>query len=112
MPIEGNVSGLGAVRHREFAMASGEMSQAEFTGFLVRAPSRCSPATSAEGSMHYICMDWRHMGELLSAGRRPIGTQESLRVGERQRRHGLASIAASTNWCSCSSTAASRTATT
>ena len=39
VPIDGNVSGLGAVRHREFAMASGEMSQAEFTGFLTRALS-------------------------------------------------------------------------
>jgi hypothetical protein len=27
--IEGNVSGLGAVQHREFAMASGEMTEAE-----------------------------------------------------------------------------------
>ena len=32
--IEGHVSGLGKVKHREFAMASGEMSEAEFTGFL------------------------------------------------------------------------------
>ena len=31
VPIEGNVSGLGAIHHREFAMASGEMSEAEFT---------------------------------------------------------------------------------
>jgi hypothetical protein len=35
--IDGNVSGLGAVQHGEFAMASGEMSEAEFTAFLTRA---------------------------------------------------------------------------
>jgi DNA modification methylase len=66
--IEGNVSGLGAARHRDFAMASGEMSQGEFTTFLVRALSLLANH-SAEGSLHYIFMDWRHMQELLSAGR-------------------------------------------
>jgi hypothetical protein len=66
--IEGNVSGLGATRHREFAMASGEMSASEFTGFLVRALSLLA-GHSAEGSLHYVCMDWRHMEELLTAGR-------------------------------------------
>jgi hypothetical protein len=31
--IDGHVSGLGKVKHREFAFASGEMSEAECTGF-------------------------------------------------------------------------------
>ena len=66
--IDGNVSGLGAVRHREFAMASGEMSEAEFTNFLSGALS-LHARNSAQGSLHYICMDWRHMEELLAAGR-------------------------------------------
>ncbi len=67
VPIDGNVSGLGRVRHREFAMASGEMTPAQFTGFLTEActlMARCS----ADGAIHYLCMDWRHLGELLSAG--------------------------------------------
>jgi hypothetical protein len=38
--IDGNVSGLGAIRHREFAMASGEMSPDEFRAFLTRAAQR------------------------------------------------------------------------
>ncbi len=66
--IDGNVSGLGAVRHREFQMASGEMSEAEFTNFLMRALS-LHARHSAQGSLHFICMDWRHMEELLAAGR-------------------------------------------
>jgi DNA modification methylase len=66
--IEGNVSGLGAIHHREFAMASGEMSQAEFTGFLAKALSLHS-RHSAEGALHFICIDWRHVAELLAAGR-------------------------------------------
>jgi DNA modification methylase len=66
--IDGNVSGLGAVRHREFAMASGEMSAAEFSNFLNRALA-LHARNSVQGSLHFICMDWRHMEELLTAGR-------------------------------------------
>jgi DNA modification methylase len=67
VPIGGNVSGLGRVRHREFAMASGDMSGAEFTAFLTRAFSLMRDH-SASGSIHFICMDWRHLAELLAAG--------------------------------------------
>jgi 16S rRNA G966 N2-methylase RsmD len=66
--IEGNVSGSGKVKHREFAMASGEMSESAFTNFLTRALS-LHARHAADGSLHFICMDWRHMDELLSAGR-------------------------------------------
>ena len=65
--IEGNVSGLGAVRHRDFIMASGEMDPLEFTAFLSRT-LKLLCRYSTDGSIHYICMDWRHMGELQSAG--------------------------------------------
>ena len=64
--IEGNVSGLGKARHREFAMASGEMSQREFTNFLRRALTHLVDF-SIDGSIHFICMDWRHMRELTDA---------------------------------------------
>jgi DNA modification methylase len=66
VPIKGHVSGLGKVRHAEFAMASGEMSLAEFTQFL-RTTVKNLVDHSVEGSIHYICMDWRHIGELLAA---------------------------------------------
>ena len=65
--IEGNVSGLGKVRHREFAMASGEMTQAEFREFLSSAFANLV-AFSLDGSIHFVCMDWRHMGETPVAG--------------------------------------------
>jgi DNA modification methylase len=68
VPIEGNVSGLGAVRHRNFAMASGEMNEAEFAAFLTGACSLLAKY-SADGSIHFIFKDWRHMNELLAAGR-------------------------------------------
>ena len=65
--IEGHVSGLGAVCHREFPMASGEMSEAEFTRFLSTTFEQLC-AFSQPGSVHYICMDWRHLREFLGAG--------------------------------------------
>lgn len=67
VPIGGHVSGLGKIRHREFAMASGEMTQGEFTGFLETA-FRNLVDHSLDGSTHFVCMDWRHMGEMLEAG--------------------------------------------
>ena len=54
VPIAGHVGGLGKIQHREFAMASGEMSNAEFTAFL---------------SAVFQFIDWRHIGEMLDAGK-------------------------------------------
>ena len=68
VPIDGHASGLGAIRHRDFVMAAGEMSSAEFTAFLMRG-CRLLARHSADGSLHFICMDWRHMDELQEAGR-------------------------------------------
>ena len=66
--INGHVSGNGSVRHREFQMASGEMSEFEFISFLT-ASLTLSAHFSASGSVHFVCMDWRHAGELIAAGR-------------------------------------------
>jgi len=66
--ISGHVSGKGKTQHREFAMASGEMSEAEFTAFLVSVCGLMAEV-SAEGSLHYVCMDWRHLFPLMTAGR-------------------------------------------
>jgi DNA modification methylase len=66
--IDGHVCGLGRVRHREFAMGCGEMSEAEFTAFL-ETVFRLLAANSVDGSIHQVCMDWRHMEEMLGAGR-------------------------------------------
>jgi len=66
--IDGHVCGNGAVHHREFAMASGEMSEEDFRDFLHKSLSALS-RYSELGSVHFICMDWRHMRELLDAGR-------------------------------------------
>lgn len=67
VPIDGHVGGSGSVKHREFAMAAGEMSRDEFIAFL-RVSFENLAAFSMDGSIHYICMDWRHMDEMHAAG--------------------------------------------
>jgi DNA modification methylase len=64
--IDGHVSGLGKVKHREFAMASGEMSKREFTDFLSSFLS-CAKASSKDGAILFVFMDWRHLTELTTA---------------------------------------------
>lgn len=65
--VDGHVGGLGAVKHDEFAMASGEMSRSEFTAFLEEV-FVLEAQVSMNGAIHFQCMDWRHMGEMLEAG--------------------------------------------
>jgi DNA modification methylase len=66
--IAGHASGNGRISHREFVMASGELSESEFTTFLTDALTLLAEH-SLEGSLHYICIDWRHLEELLVGGR-------------------------------------------
>jgi DNA modification methylase len=66
--IHGHASGKGRIQHREFEMATGEMDMLEFTSFLTRSCS-LTAKHSFEGSLHLVCMDWRHAGEILEAGR-------------------------------------------
>jgi DNA modification methylase len=77
VPIDGHASGLGAIHHRPFPMASGEMDKAAFTAFLGQA-CRNLAACSAGGSLHYVCMDWRHLDELLAAGAEAYGELKNL----------------------------------
>lgn len=67
VPIAGHVSGLGKVKHREFAQASGEMSKDQFVAFLKTSFHNLCTHT-VDGSIHFICMDWRHMAEIHEAG--------------------------------------------
>jgi hypothetical protein len=67
VPIQGHVSGNGRVSHQEFPMASGEMSEAEFTEFLTAGFSQIC-AHTAPGGLIYTCMDWRHMMPMHAAG--------------------------------------------
>ena len=64
--IDGHTTGLGKSRHAEFAMASGEMSPAEFTDFLASALTSMT-AVCVDGAIGYVWMDWRHLSEILGA---------------------------------------------
>lgn len=79
VPIDGHVSGLGQIRHREFAMAAGEMTESQFTEFLTAAFSHMA-ACSIDGAIHFVCMDWRHMREVLLAAQEPYGELKNLCV--------------------------------
>src|SRR5271156_4772533 len=68
VPNDVHASGLGKKQHRNFATASGKMSPAEFTDFLGTVCKRLV-RPSRDGAIHFLCIDWRHVGELLGAGR-------------------------------------------
>jgi DNA modification methylase len=67
VPIDGHVCGSGRIRHRDFAVGVGEMDRASFTRFLVDSLTPAA-ARCRDGAIAFICMDWRHMAELLAAG--------------------------------------------
>lgn len=77
--INGHVSGLGNTKHREFAMASGEMSSDQFTTFLVESLGAMA-GVMRDGALAFVCMDWRHMEELITAGRKVFAEHKNLIV--------------------------------
>jgi len=69
----------GRVKRTKFAMASGELSRADFVEFL-KSTLAASAAVSRDGAVHFVCMDWRHIGELLEAGGAVYGDVLNLAV--------------------------------
>jgi DNA modification methylase len=67
--IDGHVSGNGSIKHREFAMGAGEMSEQEFINFLETSLGLLAKYSTQE-ALQYVAMDWRHMGEVLAVGRK------------------------------------------
>jgi DNA modification methylase len=79
VPIDGFVSGLGKTRHREFAMGAGEMSREQFVAFLITTVVAITPVL-VDGAILYLCMDWRHGGELCEAAAQSGLEQKNLCV--------------------------------
>jgi DNA modification methylase len=77
--IDGHATGNGRIRHREFPMAAGELSSSEFTDFLATVFHHLA-TSSTDGSIHYVCMDWRHQIEVLTAGREAYSELKNLCV--------------------------------
>ena len=61
------IGGRGRIQYPEFAFASGEMSKTQFRKFLSQTLSK-GVRVSAEGAVHFVCMDWRHVAELIEVG--------------------------------------------
>ena len=79
VPIDGHVGNSGKTQHREFAMASGEMSASEFIAFLAAAFQNMADH-SIDGAIHYLCMDWRHIAEIQAAGKEVYSELKNLIV--------------------------------
>lgn len=79
VPIDGHACGNGAIHHRDFAMASGEMSESQFERFLATVLRELA-RHSVQGSLHYLFMDWRSLWSLLNAGRQVYSELKNLCV--------------------------------
>ena len=84
VPIEHHASGKGEVQHKNFVMASGEMSEDEFIAFLTRSCELLA-RYSCDGSLHFLCMDWRHIRELLAAGTKAYSEFKNLCIWVKDR---------------------------
>ncbi len=67
--VNGHVCGSGKIKHDEFAMASGEMTEAEFAEFISGFMQHLVKFSS-DGSLHYIFMDWRNINIVLNQGKK------------------------------------------
>lgn len=73
------IGGRGQIKHPEFAFASGEMDPARFRKFLTQTLGN-GVGASTEGAVHFVCMDWRHIGDLIEVGRDLYGAMLNLVV--------------------------------
>ena len=77
--VDGHVGGRGRIKHRDFACASGEMTAEQFIGFLEETLGQCAAHTH-DGGIHFICMDWRNIRELLEAASKVYSEMKNLCV--------------------------------
>jgi DNA modification methylase len=73
------IGGRGRTKHSDFAMASGEMSATQFRKFLTETLEHGVRA-STDGAIHFVCMDWRHIDDLIAVGREIYGAMINLVV--------------------------------
>jgi DNA modification methylase len=78
-----NINGLGKIKHASFVMASGEMSKTEFTQFLATIWKHLADH-SIDGSIHYQCMDHRHLPEVVEAGELAYDEFKTLIIWDKQ----------------------------
>ncbi len=79
VPIAGHVTGLGKIHHRGFQMASGKMTARQIKRFLSKVFALLA-SHSTDRSLYFICIDWRHLSELLAAGQHDCSELKNLCV--------------------------------
>lgn len=77
--IKGFAGGKGRIKHREFAHASGEMSDEAFGGFL-RETLAATASVCVDGALAFVFMDWRHVDDAIAAGQAAFGPLINLAV--------------------------------
>jgi DNA modification methylase len=75
-----SIVGRGKTQHREFPMASGEMMPALYNARFLGPALKRAASVSDAGAVHFVCMDWRHIGDLIAVGRRTYGEMLNLVV--------------------------------
>jgi DNA modification methylase len=78
LPVR-SIGGRGKTKHSEFAFASGEMSREQFRKFMA-VTSGNAARFSADGAVHFACIDWRHVDVLIDVGREIYGEMLNLVV--------------------------------
>jgi DNA modification methylase len=73
------IGGRGRVQHPEFAFASGEMSRSQYRNFLLKTLANGVKA-SVDGAVHFVCIDWRHVADLIEVARELYGDMLNLVV--------------------------------
>jgi DNA modification methylase len=74
-----DIVGRGRIKHGEFVMGSGELSRGGFVELLKNTLGKAA-AVSRNGAVHFVCMDWRHIGQLIEAGEEVYGATLNLAV--------------------------------
>ena len=83
VPVDGHICGSGKIKHQDFAYASGEMSEQQFIEFLQKS-FELQKNYSRIGSIHYVCMDWRHVSEISTAGKQVYSELKNICVWNKQ----------------------------
>lgn len=61
------IGGRGQFKHGNFAFGSGELTRPEFVTFLTESLGNAA-RVSAPGAVHFVCIDWRHVRDVIEAG--------------------------------------------
>ena len=68
VPILGHASGLGRIKHADFAMAAGEMTEEDYVEFL-QGVLNCMGEVLVNGGIAFLCIDWRHVEQAIRASK-------------------------------------------